>query len=651
MINFEDKKLLVGFNRWETASIDGTNDGKLVMSDGPHGLRKTIDSQQGKELETYKAVCFPTLSCVANSWNPLLMFEFGRAMAAEFDARGSDVILGPGINIKRCPLNGRNFEYFSEDPILTADLAKNFISGAQSCGVGTALKHFACNNQEFDRHYANSVVDERTLREIYLRAFEIIIKEEKPWMVMSAYNKLNGESCFENKILLDDILRKEWRYDGVVVSDWDSVKDRAKSLKASLDLEMPYRANAFDELDDSSLAKEIKDSAARVRRIVIKKNEQKPLRKKAMLNQEDRINLCQKMAEESIVLLKNDEILPLQHQKVLVIGDAAINPFLQGGGSAKVNPLFVDAPYYKLKEQYHDVDFCQGYVVHNDGFGGIEAYNLEELVHKLKEVDVGIIFVGNTFGVESENFDRESLKLNRVMEKLILTCSRINQNIIVVLQSGATIDTSKWNSEVKGIIHMGYAGMKGGEALANILTGKVSPSGRLSESYYNDLNDVSSIKSFGSGPDVEYVEGLMVGYRDYTTRKSNILYPFGYGLTYTNFEYGEYFVTHDDKGLEVSVVVKNIGEKDAKETVQLYVHPILDESEGLRPIRELKGFCKQEIVSGEEKVFKIKVSLDYLKYFSLVDKTWKLADEYVLEIGADAKNIKIKTTIKGVCSK
>lgn len=651
MINFEDKKLLVGFNRWETASIDGTNDGKLVMSDGPHGLRKTIDSQQGKELETYKAVCFPTLSCVANSWNPLLMFEFGRAMAAEFDARGSDVILGPGINIKRCPLNGRNFEYFSEDPILTADLAKNFISGAQSCGVGTALKHFACNNQEFDRHYANSVVDERTLREIYLRAFEIIIKEEKPWMVMSAYNKLNGESCFENKILLDDILRKEWRYDGVVVSDWDSVKDRAKSLKASLDLEMPYRANAFDELDDSSLAKEIKDSAARVRRIVIKKNEQKPLRKKAMLNQEDRINLCQKMAEESIVLLKNDEILPLQHQKVLVIGDVAINPFLQGGGSAKVNPLFVDAPYYKLKEQYHDVDFCQGYVVHNDGFGGIEAYNLEELVHKLKEVDVGIIFVGNTFGVESENFDRESLKLNRVMEKLILTCSRINQNIIVVLQSGATIDTSKWNSEVKGIIHMGYAGMKGGEALANILTGKVSPSGRLSESYYNDLNDVSSIKSFGSGPDVEYVEGLMVGYRDYTTRKSNILYPFGYGLTYTNFEYGEYFVTHDDKGLEVSVVVKNIGEKDAKETVQLYVHPILDESEGLRPIRELKGFCKQEIVSGEEKVFKIKVSLDYLKYFSLVDKTWKLADEYVLEIGADAKNIKIKTTIKGVCSK
>lgn len=651
MINFEDKKLLVGFNRWETASIDGTNDGKLVMSDGPHGLRKTIDSQQGKELETYKAVCFPTLSCVANSWNPLLMFEFGRAMAAEFDERGSDVILGPGINIKRCPLNGRNFEYFSEDPILTADLAKSFISGAQSCGVGTALKHFACNNQEFDRHYANSVVDERTLREIYLRAFEIIIKEEKPWMVMSAYNKLNGEPCFENKILLDDILRKEWRYDGVVVSDWDSVKDRAKSLKASLDLEMPYRANAFDELDDSSLAKEIKDSAARVRRMVIKKNEQKPLRKKAMLNQEDRISLCQKMAEESIVLLKNDEILPLQHQKVLVIGDAAINPFLQGGGSAKVNPLFVDAPYYKLKEQYHDVDFCQGYVVHNDGFGGIEAYNLEELVHKLKKVDVGIIFVGNTFGVESENFDRESLKLNRVMEKLILTCSRINQNIIVVLQSGATIDTSKWNSEVKGIIHMGYAGMKGGEALANILTGKVSPSGRLSESYYNDLNDVSSIKSFGSGPDVEYVEGLMVGYRDYTTRKSDILYPFGYGLTYTKFEYGEYFVTHDDKGLEVSVAVKNIGEKDAKETVQLYVHPILDESEGLRPIRELKGFCKQEVVSGEQKIFKIKVPLDYLKYFSLVDKTWKLADEYILEIGSDSKNIRIKTTIRGVCSK
>lgn len=651
MINFEDKKLLVGFNRWETASIDGTNDGKLVMSDGPHGLRKTIDSQQGKELETYKAVCFPTLSCVANSWNPLLMFEFGRAMAAEFDERGSDVILGPGINIKRCPLNGRNFEYFSEDPILTADLAKSFISGAQGCGVGTALKHFACNNQEFDRHYANSVVDERTLREIYLRAFEIIIKEEKPWMVMSAYNKLNGESCFENKILLDDILRKEWRYDGVVISDWDSVKDRAKSLKASLDLEMPYRANAFDELDDSSLAKEIKDSAARVRRMVIKKNEQKPLRKKAMLNQEDRISLCQKMAEESIVLLKNDEILPLQHQKVLVIGDAAINPFLQGGGSAKVNPLFVDAPYYKLKEQYHDVDFCQGYVVHNDGFGGIEAYNLEELVHKLKKVDVGIIFVGNTFGVESENFDRESLKLNRVMEKLILTCSRINQNIIVVLQSGATIDTSKWNSEVKGIIHMGYAGMKGGEALANILTGKVSPSGRLSESYYNDLNDVSSIKSFGSGPDVEYVEGLMVGYRDYTTRKSDILYPFGYGLTYTKFEYGEYFVTHDDKGLEVSVAVKNIGEKDAKETVQLYVHPILDESEGLRPIRELKGFCKQEVVSGEQKIFKIKVPLDYLKYFSLVDKTWKLADEYILEIGSDSKNIRIKATIKGVCSK
>lgn len=651
MTNFEDKKLLVGFNRWETASIDGTNNGKLIMSDGPHGLRKTIDSQEGKELETYKAVCFPTLSCIANSWNPLLMFEFGRAMAAEFDARGSDVILGPGINIKRCPLNGRNFEYFSEDPILTADLAKNFIFGAQSCGVGTALKHFACNNQEFDRHYANSVVDERTLREIYLRAFEIIIKEEKPWMVMSAYNKLNGESCFENKILLDDILRKEWRYDGVVVSDWDSVKDRAKSLKASLDLEMPYRANAFDELNDPSLAKEIKDSAARVRRMVIKKNEQKPLRKKAMLNQEDRINLCQKMAEESIVLLKNDGMLPLQHQKVLVIGDAAINPFIQGGGSAKVNPLFGDAPYYKLKEQYHDVDFCQGYVVHNDGFGGIEAYNLEELVHKLKEVDVGIIFVGNTFGVESENFDRESLKLNRVMEKLILTCSRINQNIIVVLQSGATIDTSKWNSEVKGIIHMGYAGMKGGEALANILTGKVSPSGRLAESYYNDLNDVSSIKSFGSGPDVEYVEGLMVGYRDYTTRKSDILYPFGYGLTYTNFEYGEYFVTHDDKGLEVSVAVKNIGEKNAKETVQLYVHPILDESEGLRPIRELKGFCKQEIVSGGEKVFKIKVSLDYLKYFSLVDKTWKLANEYVLEIGADAKNIKIKTTIKGVCPK
>ncbi|MCH4057273.1 MAG: glycoside hydrolase family 3 C-terminal domain-containing protein [Lactobacillaceae bacterium] len=619
------------------------------MSDGPYGLRKTIDSQNGKELETYRAICFPTLSCVANSWNSELLFKFGQAMAAEFDLRGSDVILGPGVNIKRCPLNGRNFEYFSEDPILTATLAKNFIRGAQGCGVGTALKHFACNNQEFDRHFSNSIVDERTLREIYLRAFEIIVKEAQPWMVMSAYNKVNGVSCFENKFLLDEILRKEWGYTGVVVSDWDSVKNRIKSLEATLDLEMPYRYEGLKEVQKVSSEESLQASVDRIKNLIIKKNSQKSLRKKAMLNQADRIKLCQEMAEESIVLLKNDHILPLeQGQSVLVIGEAAENPFIQGGGSARVNPIFVDSIYHEIKKQCPNTEFCQGYVVHNEGFGGIEAHNLADLTKKLETVNTGIIFVGNTYGTESENFDRDSLKLSKVMEELILTCTKVNKNVVVVLQSGSTLDISKWESEVKGIIHMGYAGIKGGTAIANILLGKISPSGRLAESYYTNLNDVPSINNFGVGPDVEYAEKLMVGYRGYTTLGSDVLYPFGYGLTYTEFEYVDYSIKKSNKNLEINVVVKNIGSHDAKETVQVYARPIVSDDEWQRPIRELKGFCKKNILSKNKQTFTINIPLEYFKYFSLTNNRWQLSDMYEIEIGPNVRTIKFKELIKGV---
>jgi len=468
-------------------------------------------------------------------------------------------------------------------------------------------------------------------------------------MVMSAYNKVNGVSCFENKLLLNEVLRKEWAYTGVVVSDWDSVKNRAKSLEATLDLEMPYRYGGVKELRENSSEADIQASVSRISDLINKKNLQKHLRKKAMLNQTDRIELCREIAEESIVLLKNENILPVKsEQSILVIGEAAKEPFIQGGGSAKVNPIFVDSIYQKIKEQGQNVAFCQGYTVHNNGFGGIEAYNLEEVTLKLKNAALGIIFVGNTYGMESENFDRESLSLNSVMEELIETCAKINQNIVVVLQTGSTVDISKWASKVKGIIHMGYAGIKGGTALANILFGKVSPSGRLSETYYNNQNEISAMRNFGIGPDVEYAEKLMIGYRDYTTHDINVLYPFGYGLAYSEFDYIDYSIKKENQSIEIKVSVKNTGFYDAKETVQVYACPIVPDGETQRPIRELKGFCKRTIMSGNEQIFVIKIPLEYLKYFSLIDKKWHLSHQYVIEIGTNVNDIKFKDIIKGV---
>ena len=563
----------------------------LFMCDGPHGLRKQEDAADMLGVnESRKATCFPAEVTTAGSWDPDLLEEIGAAIGEEAKEQGVGLVLGPGANLKRNPLCGRNFEYFSEAPFLSGKLAAGFIRGAEAQGISTSLKHFAANSQEKSRFNSDSVLDERTMRELYLTAFEIAVKEGRPSTVMCAYPKLNGVHCSDNKRLLTDILRGEWGFDGMVITDWGAMNDRIEGFRAGCDLNMPGGSD-YMEKDVLQAVKNgtlpvscVDDSARRVLKLVFRAAE--TLREKAACDYDAHHALARRAATEGAVLLKNEGgILPLkQDAKIAVIGAMAKSIRYQGAGSSHINPTKMAQPLDFLP----DVAYALGC----DERGDTTDAMLAQARSTAKKAEIAVVFAGLPDHCESEGFDRDDLKMPAGHLRMIEAVASANTNTVVVLLCGGAVECP-WADSVKAVLYMGLPGQAGGEAIADLLYGRISPSGRLAESWPFTYEDVPSSEIYGKTTDALYQEGVYVGYRYYDKSSTAVRWPFGYGLSYTEFAYSD--LTMD--GNTVSVAVKNTGAFAGAEVVQLYMHAPQD---GLhRPLRELKGFQKVFLQPGE----------------------------------------------------
>ncbi|MGB4714025.1 MAG: glycoside hydrolase family 3 C-terminal domain-containing protein [Defluviitoga tunisiensis] len=647
----EKASLCSGLDNWHTKPIERLGIPSIRMSDGPHGLRKEVPNQQTSVPST----CFPTAVTTASSWDRELIKQMGQAIAQECQAEEVDIILGPAINIKRSPLCGRNFEYFSEDPYLSSQLATAYIQAVQSMGVGTSLKHYAANNQEYRRFTIDETIDERTLREIYLSNFEGAVKEGKPWTVMCSYNRVNGILASENKYLLTDILKEEWGFEGFVVSDWGAVDERVEGIKAGLDLEMPSSYGIGDQkiieavkigkLDE----KELDQTVERLLKIIFKAVDNR--KRGTTYDKQAHHKLARKIAGESMVLLKNqDNILPLKKEgTIAIIGAFAKKPRYQGGGSSHVNPTKLDnalEEIEKLVQGKAKIIYEEGYNLDNDEMN-------QELIDKAKETakksNVAIIFAGLPDRYESEGYDRKHMKMPENHNKLIEEVSKVQPNTIVVLSNGAPVEIP-WIDKVKGLLESYLGGQAGGGAVADILFGEVNPSGKLAETFPKKLSHNPSYLNFpGEGNKVEYREGVFVGYRYYDKKEIEPLFPFGYGLSYTTFEYTDISVDKkeitDKETIEVKVKVKNTGKVKGKEIVQLYIRDV--ESKVNRPEKELKGFEKIELAPGEEKTVTFKLDKRSFAYYNTEIRDWYVeSGEFEILVGKSSKEIELKETVK-----
>ena len=591
-MTLEDKiALCSGKNFWETKKYEQYGIPPLFMCDGPHGLRKQEHTADMLGVnESRKATCFPAEVTTAGSWDPELLEKIGAAIGEEAREQGVGLVLGPGANLKRNPLCGRNFEYFSEDPYLAGKLAAGFIRGAEAQGISTSLKHFAVNSQEKSRFTSNSVLDDRTLRELYLTAFEIAVKEGNPSTVMCAYPKLNGVHCSDNKRLLTDILRTEWGFSGMVVTDWGAMNDRIEGFRAGCDLNMPGGSDYMEKevlqaVKDGTLPERcIDDSARRVLKLVLRAAE--TLKEKAACDYDAHHALAKRAAAEGAVLLKNEGgILPLQQgAKIAVIGAMAKNLRYQGAGSSHINPTGLSQPLDFLP----DAIYASGC----DERGDTTDALLEEARAAAEQAEVAVIFAGLPGRYESEGFDRDDMKMPAGHLRMIEAVVSANPNTVVVLLCGSAVECP-WADEVKAVLYMGLPGQAGGEAIADLLYGRVNSSGKLAESWPYRYEDVPSSEIYGKTADALYQEGVYVGYRYYDKAGVPVRWPFGYGLSYTEFAYSNLAVDGDT----VSVAIKNTGSFAGAEVVQLYMEAPQD---GLhRPLRELKGFQKVFLQPGE----------------------------------------------------
>ncbi|MDP3386977.1 MAG: glycoside hydrolase family 3 C-terminal domain-containing protein, partial [Eubacteriales bacterium] len=594
----EKASLCSGKDFWTTKRIARLMIPSIFLADGPHGLRKQKGKSDNAGLnESIPATCFPTTATTACSWDRKLMFEIGQALGEECLQEGVSVLLGPGANIKRSPLCGRNFEYFSEDPYLTGELAADFIEGVQSKGIGTSLKHFAANNQEQSRMTIDAIIDDRALREIYLTGMEIAVKKSRPWTVMGAYNKLNGIFCCENKTMLTDILRDEWGFSGVVITDWGACNDRVLGINAGLDLEMPSSRGANDKKIISAIKKgklNIETLDSTVERLVdltMRAKENKLYQYRYDVDKHDKI--ARKAASQSIVLLKNtNDILPLNsNSKLAVIGEFAKTPRYQGAGSSLINPIRLENVYEELKNRKIDFTFAKGYDIKNET---INMDLVDEACYIATTTDIVMIMAGLPEQYESEGFDRPHMKLPDSHNYLIKRITDVNSNVVVILSGGSPTEMP-WIEEVRGLIHAYLGGQSGASALLDVLYGNVNPSGKLTESYPFRLEDNPSNGYFTlSNQKAEYRESIYVGYRYYITAEKNVLFPFGFGLSYTEFQYKNLNMSRkrfaEDETIDVNVTIRNTGSRSGAEIVQLYVRDIV--STPFRPDRELKGFTK-----------------------------------------------------------
>lgn len=639
-----------GKDFWHLKGVERLGIPEVMVSDGPHGLRKQAEEADHLGInDSIKAVCFPTACATACSFDRDLLFEMGQRIGDECQAENLSVILGPAVNIKRSPLCGRNFEYFSEDPYLASQMAAAHIKGVQSKNVGTSIKHFAANNQEHRRMSCSSEIDERTLREIYLGAFETAVKEGKPDTVMCSYNKINGEFASENHWLLTEVLRDEWGFEGYVMSDWGAVNDRVKGLKAGLELEMPASGGHTDQeivdaVRNGELDEAVLDTAVeRILNIVFKFTDN---RQEGKFDKEEDHKLAAKVAEESMVLLKNEGILPLpkEGKKIAFIGKFAQKPRFQGGGSSHINSFKVTSALDAVKE-ITEVTYAQGYDVQEDK---TDKALLKEAVRAAEEADIAVIFAGLPDLFESEGYDRSHMRMPDCQNELIREITKVQKNTVVVLHNGSPVEMP-WADDVKGILEAYLCGQAVGQAEVNLLFGISNPCGKLAETIPYKLSDNPSYLNFpGDGQTVEYKEGVFVGYRYYDTKEMPVRYPFGYGLSYTTFEYRDLQVSSgemkDTDTLKVSLKVKNIGNRAGKEIVQLYVADKTGAAS--RPVKELKNFTKVFLNPGEEKTVEMELDKRSFAWYCTAIHDWYAATgEYEIIAAASSKDIRLTKTV------
>lgn len=648
----EKINLCSGKDFWHMNGVSRLDIPSICLTDGPHGLRKKIENSSGSSLNnSVPTTCFPTAATTACSWDPSLLYEMGEALGEECLQEKVSVILGPGVNMKRSPLCGRNFEYFSEDPVLAGEVAAGLINGVQSKGVGTSLKHFAANSQEARRMKIDSVVDERALREIYLSAFEIAVKKAQPWTVMNAYNRLNGVYCADNHWLQTKVLRDEWGFKGIVVSDWGAVNDRVQGIKAGNDLEMPtsggynsgklYDAVLSGKLDEADL-----DVAVdRLLDLIFKS---KDALCDYTYDKEAHHELARKIAGESMVLMKNDDgFLPLaKDKKVGIIGELARVPRYQGAGSSNICPTKLDNAFDAFIEEGYTPLYAPGYDKKSDK----PNYALiADAVAVAEKCDTVLLFVGLTEDYESEGYDRSHLELPASHTELIDAVCAVNPNAAVVLFGGSPV-TMPWLGKVKALLNAYLGGQAGGSAIVDIISGKVNPSGKLAETYPYALSDTPAYNNFpGSAKTVEYRESVYIGYRYYDTANVDVQFPFGYGLSYTKFEYSDVKLSKkkikDTDTVTVSFKIKNVGSVAGAEVAQIYVAD--KESTIFRPAKELKAFSKVFLEAGEEKTVSLDLDKRAFAYYNVNINDWHVeSGDFDIIVGASSRDIRLTATLK-----
>lgn len=672
----EKASLCSGADFWHTKAIDRLNIPAAMVSDGPHGIRKqeSLADHMGV-AESIKAIGFPTASAMACSFDRDLLHKVGDALGEECVAEDLAVLLGPGINMKRSPICGRNFEYYSEDPVVAGELGAAFVNGVQEHGVGTSLKHFAANNQEWRRMSISAEIDERTLREIYLAAFETVVKKAQPWTIMCSYNRINGVYSCENDWLLNKVLRDEWGFEGLVMTDWGAMDERVPSLKAGLDLEMPDCHGETDKLivkavQSGELEEPVLDTA--VERILTMVDKYLTARKgidpasmvHPLPSSVERgydvaahHTLARTTAEQSAVLLKNEDILPLQKdKKIAFIGEFAKVPRIQGGGSSHINNTSVESA---LDAAGDSVSYAQGFHIDEET---TDETLLQEAITLAKESDVAVIFAGLPDSFESEGFDRTHLNMPANQNELIARISEVQPNVVVVLHSGSPI-AMPWLDKVAGVLQMYLAGQASGGAAVNLLFGDATPCGKLAETFPLHLEDNPSYLNFpGNREKVCYQEGVFIGYRYYDKKKMDVLFPFGYGLSYTDFTYSNMKVTVNGKNaadvdviketdeIVVSADITNTGNCDGAEIVQLYIkNPVVYE---IRPEKELRDFAKVFLKAGETKTVTFTLNARAFSYYETRIHDWYAeSGDYEILLASSSRDIRLQYTVSITGSK
>ena len=640
----EKCELLVNEKLFETKHIN-EDFFAIKMNDGPAGLRMPTDTYPlGKPQ-----FCLPCMNVLACSFNENVLYDIGRCLASQCINENVDIILAPGINIKRTPLCGRNFEYFSEDSYLTGILASNYVKGVQSLGIGTSLKHFCCNNREFDRLFQSSEVDYRTIREVYTKAFEMVIQDASPWTIMCSYNPINGINVAENRFILKDLLRDKLHFDNVLISDWGAVHNRIEALKASLDIQCPEDINSVNVLIEAYNNKIINDddinpSINRIFNLCKKIKDNKVNR--VALDDKSIHDICLNALQEGMVLLKNeDNILPLKdNTKIALLGNLVNEPSYFGGGSASVYlkekiPSLINTLKEKLTNSKISYSKMFAYESCTLPLANITTMNLRHGYELAKNSDVVVIVVGTNNLIETESYDRRSLRLPESMEEVINNVSKYNKNVVVVIESGGVIDTSRFIDNIKGLLYAGFGGSVINEALANILSGKVSPSGRLSETYPYKLEDNPVNLNFGDGISDFYDEKLQGGYKYYDYNNIDVRFPFGYGLTYSKFIYNNINIIKNKKyNYSINITIENVGNYDASDVIQIYLKA--NNSKVFRVNKELVAFKKVFINKNDSKNISININDDAFKYFNESIDNWDIEDcNYEILVCKNAKEV------------